>query len=78
MPIGFGLSGWDMASLDPLPVEPALLKARHVALQRDLDRLLTLRGPVSEVRRLVGEIDRVIAALDAASQPLASPQRITN
>ena len=79
MPIGFGLSGWDMASLDPLPVEPALLRARHALLERDLDRMLALRGPVTEVRRLVTELDRVAAALDAAiAGPVASPPRVTN
>ena len=86
MPIGYGISGWDMASLDPLPVEPALLKARQAALQRDLDRMLALRGPVTEVRRLVAALDRVAAALDAATanpapslpdgQPV--PPRVTN
>lgn len=86
MPIGFGISGWDMASLDPLPVEPALLKARQAALQRDLDRMLALRGPVTEVRRLVAALDRVVAALDAATastapslpEPETAPPRVTN
>jgi hypothetical protein len=58
----------------------------EATLQRDLDRMLTLRGPVTEVRRLVAALDRVAAALDAATacapsaspDPLPAPPRVTN
>lgn len=49
--------------LDILPSEPAGLRARKRALERDLDRMLELRGPVTEVRRLVADLDRVAAEL---------------
>lgn len=49
--------------LDMLPSEPAGLRARKRALERDLDRMLELRGPVTEVRRLVADLDRVAVEL---------------
>ena len=37
------------------------LTQRRAALERDLDRMLELRGPVDEIRRLVAEIDLLAA-----------------
>jgi len=59
----------------PLSSEASLLAARKAALKHDLERMLTLRGPVTEVRRLVEDLDRATAELaeamrrDAARQP---------
>ena len=39
--------------------EAQLLAARQSAAQRQLDMLLDLRGPVTEVRRLVADLDRI-------------------
>jgi hypothetical protein len=44
----------------PVASDPALLVRRR-ALERDLDRMLELRGPVDEIRRLVAELD-ILAA----------------
>ena len=52
-----------VTDLDILPSEPAGLRARKRALERDLDRMLELRGPVTEVRRLVADLDRVAVEL---------------
>jgi Tfp pilus assembly protein PilO len=65
--------------LDTLPAEPTSLRARKKALERDLDRMLELRGPVTEVRRLVADLDRVAAELarslrDDSRHPLREPQ----
>ncbi|NKC33783.1 hypothetical protein [Falsiroseomonas selenitidurans] len=35
----------------------------RAALQRDLERMLEWRGPVTEVRRLLAEIDQLTVAL---------------
>ncbi len=53
-----------MPPLTPDPVHVARLKA---ALERDLDRLLQWRGPVTEVRRLVAELDRLDAQAHRAA-----------
>ncbi|MDO9502646.1 hypothetical protein [Falsiroseomonas sp.] len=45
------------------------------ALERDLDRLLEWRGPVTEVRRLVAELDHLDAQFQRASSRAASPAR---
>ncbi|WP_203074857.1 hypothetical protein [Falsiroseomonas ponticola] len=63
--------------LDMLPSEPAGLRARKRALERDLDRMLELRGPVTEVRRLVADLDRVAAEL-ARSLRDGSSQRASD
>ena len=44
----------------PVAPDPALL-ARRRDLERDLDRMLELRGPVDEIRRLVAELDLLAA-----------------
>jgi hypothetical protein len=44
----------------PIGPDPALL-ARRRDLERDLDRMLELRGPVDEIRRLVAELDQLAA-----------------
>ncbi|MGG5886093.1 hypothetical protein ACLF3G_03065 [Falsiroseomonas sp. HC035] len=42
-----------------MPIAPdSALLARRRDLERDLDRMLELRGPVEEIRRLVTEIDQ--------------------
>ena len=46
-------------SAQTLPGEAQVLAARHSATQRQLDMLLDLRGPVTEVRRLVADLDRI-------------------
>ena len=63
--------------LDMLPSEPAGLRARKRALERDLDRMLELRGPVTEVRRLVADLDRVAVEL-ARSMRDGSSQRASD
>ncbi|NGM20446.1 hypothetical protein G3576_10510 [Roseomonas stagni] len=60
--------------LDILPSEPAGLRARKRALERDLDRMLELRGPVTEVRRLVADLDRVAAELARSLRGVTSQQ----
>ncbi|MGK7870192.1 hypothetical protein [Falsiroseomonas sp. E2-1-a20] len=45
-----------------MPIAPdSALLARRRDLERDLDRMLELRGPVDEIRRLVAEIDLLAA-----------------
>lgn len=46
-------------SASTLHGEAQLLAARHSATARQLDMLLDIRGPVSEVRRLVADLDRI-------------------
>ena len=60
-------------SNSPPPGEAQLLAARHSATSRQLDMLLDLRGPVTEVRRLVADLDRIAA--DLAEAMRARPAR---
>jgi hypothetical protein len=57
-----------------MPAEAARLAARKAALQRDLERMLALRGPVSEVRRLVADLDRVAEELARSMGNIAAPR----
>ena len=47
--------------------DPARVAALKAALERDLDRMLEWRGPVTEVRRLVAELDQIDAQYRRAS-----------
>jgi len=47
--------------------DPARVAALKAALERDLDRMLEWRGPVTEVRRLVAELDQLDAQFQRAS-----------
>jgi len=55
--------------------DSARVAALKAALERDLDRLLEWRGPVTEVRRLVAELDHLDAQFQRASSRAASPVR---
>jgi hypothetical protein len=58
---------------DTLQGQAQLLAARHSAAMHQLDMLLDRRGPVTEVRRLVADLDRIAEDL-AASLREAPPK----
>ena len=58
-------------SAPTVPGEAQMLAARHSATKRQLDMLLEFRGPVSEVRRLVADLDRI-------AEDLAKTMRTTS
>lgn len=50
-------------SVRALPHGTAELAERRAAVARQLDLLLDVRGPVTEVRRLLDDLDRISADL---------------
>ena len=64
-----------MSVRNPQNPDPARVAALKAALERDLDRLREWRGPVTEVRRLVAELDHLDAQFQRASNRAASPAR---
>lgn len=57
----------------PHAPDPAYVATLKAALERDLDRMLEWRGPVTEVRRLVAELDQLDAQFQPASTRAAGP-----
>lgn len=64
-----------MSVRTPQHTDPARVAALKAALERDLDRMLEWRGPVTEVRRLVAELDHLDAQCQRASSRTANPAR---
>ena len=42
-----------------LPGDAARLAARRASVARQLDLMIDVRGPVTEVRRLIADLDRI-------------------
>ncbi|MGK7861702.1 hypothetical protein [Falsiroseomonas sp. E2-1-a4] len=64
-----------MSVRNPQHPDPARVAALKAALERDLDRMLEWRGPVTEVRRLVAELDHLDAQFQRATARAAGPAR---
>lgn len=62
-----------MSVRSPQHPDPARVATLKAALQRDLDRMLEWRGPVTEVRRLVAELDHLDAQFQRAAGRAGTP-----
>jgi len=49
-----------------VPEEAARIAARRANIARQLDLMIDARGPVTEVRRLIADLDRISADLAQA------------
>ena len=58
-----------------VPEEAARIAARRANIARQLDLMIDARGPVTEVRRLIADLDRISADLAQALRVADAPDR---